>query len=106
MDLIKLLKSTTDIEKRGWDIIHQHDSPQNIALLPAIESKKVKHLISRLDFLNVDQNDQVDLNSTDNWQAQASIRSFSGDICMALTWCLSFPKFCWLESTLSLANMI
>ncbi|EPB84635.1 hypothetical protein HMPREF1544_08578 [Mucor circinelloides 1006PhL] len=58
VDLIKLLKSTTDIEKRGWDIIHQHDSPQNIALLPAIDSKKVKHLISRLDFLNVDQNDQ------------------------------------------------
>ncbi|KAK4509977.1 uncharacterized protein ATC70_008127 [Mucor velutinosus] len=72
VDLIKLLKSTTDIEKRGWDIIHQHDSPQNIALLPVIESSKVKHLVARLDFLNVDQNDQVDLNNTDNWQAQFS----------------------------------
>ncbi|KAF1796055.1 hypothetical protein FB192DRAFT_1315354 [Mucor lusitanicus] len=72
VDLIKLLKSTTDIEKRGWDVIHQHDSPQSIALLPVIDSSKVKHLIARLDFLNVDQNDQVDLNSTDNWQAQFS----------------------------------
>lgn len=73
VDLIQLLKSTADIEKRGWDVIHQHDSPQNIALLPTIDPKKVKHLISRLDFLNIDQNEHIDGNNTDNWQAQAGI---------------------------------
>ncbi|CEP19993.1 hypothetical protein [Parasitella parasitica] len=70
IDLIQLLKSTTDIEKRGWDIVHQHDSPQHIALLPPIDPKKVEHLVSRLNFLKVDQSGHVDLN---NWQAQAGI---------------------------------
>ncbi|KAI8062995.1 hypothetical protein BDF21DRAFT_496904 [Thamnidium elegans] len=72
VELIQLLKSTFDIEKKGWDVIHQHDDLVHIALLPIISPKKVAHLIKRLDFLNLEQNENVELTSTDNWQTQFS----------------------------------
>ncbi|GAA5795787.1 hypothetical protein HPULCUR_001149 [Helicostylum pulchrum] len=72
VELIQLLKSTFDIEKKGWDVIHQHDDLVHTALLPIISPNKVAHLIKRLDFLNLEQNENVELTSTDNWQTQFS----------------------------------
>lgn len=76
VELIQLLKSSaSDIEERGWDVIHQHDDPTHISLLPAINPQKVNHLLKRLSFLNIEQNEHVDMTETDNWQTQASSSS-------------------------------
>lgn len=63
VELIQLLKSSSDIEKRGWDVIHQHDDPFHISLLPSVSPKKVAHLLKRLDFLDQQTEDN-------NWQTQ------------------------------------
>ncbi|KAI9487433.1 MAG: hypothetical protein EXX96DRAFT_553180 [Benjaminiella poitrasii] len=66
VELIRLLKSKIDTEKRGWDIIHQHDTPSNITLLPIIDPKKVQPLAERL--INcLDSDKQA---NQENWQAQ------------------------------------
>lgn len=70
VELIQVIKSSNDIEKRGWDIIHLHDTPTEIALLPIIDPKKTQHLLKRLSFLNLDQNEYVDLAANDHWQIQ------------------------------------
>lgn len=83
VELIQLLKSSTsDTEERGWDVIHQHDDPTHISLLPAINPQKVNHLLKRLNFLNIEQNQHVDLTETDNWQTQASTLDVHGSRCI------------------------
>lgn len=77
VELVQILKSSSsDIEERGWDVIHQHDNPTHISLLPAINPQKVNHLLKRLDFLNIEQNENVQLTETDNWQTQVSCARF------------------------------
>lgn len=66
-DLIQLLKTSADVEKRGWDIIHQNDTPQQIALLPSIDPKKVQHSLKRLHSLRLEEEDNAESN---NWQKQ------------------------------------
>ncbi|KAI9272151.1 hypothetical protein EDC94DRAFT_511574 [Helicostylum pulchrum] len=51
VELIQLLKSTFDIEKKGWDVIHQHDDLVHTALLPIISPNKFsKILLARIYF--------------------------------------------------------
>lgn len=78
IDLIQLLKSSSstssnDIEIRGWDIIHQNDTPENIALSPTLDPKIVSHLLKRLEFANLDQGADIDeFTKFDHWQTKVN----------------------------------
>jgi hypothetical protein len=77
VDFIQLLKSSSsnDREKKVWDVIHQHDDPENISLLPSIDPTKVTHLLKRLDFIIIqEEQNNDDLTKFDHWQTQVLFR--------------------------------
>jgi hypothetical protein len=65
VELVTILnanKKSSDHETRGWDIIHQHDTPSHITMLPRLNPIQVQNLLKKLEALIT--------RNKDDWQVQ------------------------------------